>query len=208
MGTHLSKTPPGGLTRTFVAVELPPAEKERLSRLERAFVTHASMCKWAAPDVLHITVRFLGGLSPSQLAALEVATRHAAARVAPFSLGMSGLGAFPNQRLPRVIWVGLQEDQGLLTLRTLHAALEAALTAHGFAGDDRPFTPHITLARVRDSASLEERRALGETLFQAMQNYPIMGSFTVRNVVIMRSDLGSSGPRYTPMASLPLGQTE
>ncbi len=204
----MSKTSDSAPIRTFLAVELPGSEKAKLAALEREFAGHASVLKWVAADLLHITVRFLGSVRADRIDSVKEAALKSAAGVAPFSLAMVGLGAFPNVRLPRVIWVGLREDAGLESLQLLHRQIEAELSQRGFAPEDRRFSPHITLARTRDDASSSDRRALGDTLEQVRMKRNVSGAFEVDALVVMKSELGRSGPRYTPMERVSLGRGE
>lgn len=205
MGTHLSKTTSEGAVRTFLALDLPFPLKTELGHLRSRFVAHTPLLKWSAPDVLHITVKFLGGVAQSRLDGVAESARSAAASVTPFTLSLAGIGAFPAARNPRVIWVGLEEDAGYATMQRLFRAAEDALVARGFSPESRPFAPHITLARTRDDVSPGARRALGDTLQAVQDAAPIEGTWEVRELVVMRSDLGRSGPRYTPIATFPLG---
>jgi 2'-5' RNA ligase len=202
---HLSKLNVDAQIRTFLAVELPKAEKERLARLGTAFAQYTASLRWTAPDLLHITVRFLGGVPQSKIGSVRQAAAEATLAISPFSLHISGLGAFPDERVPRVIWVGLSRDAGYESLQRLFSRLEAALAEQGFEREGRAFSPHITLARTRDQISSEDRRALGRRIVEVQRTTPVAGSFRVEALTVMRSDLGRSGPRYTPITSQPLG---
>lgn len=192
------------MIRTFLAIELPLALKEQLSSLEPEFSRYAAGLKWSPRDLIHITIRFVGGVPETRLPLVMEAAGQAAGRAAPFSLPLSGLGAFPTMRKPRVIWVGLEPGWGLDTLHELFADIEAGLQARGFPPESRPFSPHITLARTRDTLAEWERRELGTLLAEVAGRTSITGTIPVREVTVMRSDLGRSGPRYTPLARYPL----
>jgi 2'-5' RNA ligase len=133
------------------------------------------------------------------VAAVEAAGE-AAECTRPFALSLAGLGAFPSLRKPRVIWVGLGRDEGYRDLQQLFKQVEGELGARGFSPEDRPFAPHITLARTRDAISEPVRRDLGTTLASVAERTEITGSFRVDSVTVMRSDLSQSGPKYTPIA--------
>lgn len=205
MAGHLSKAREGSPIRTFLAISLPEPQRAALSRLERDFDLHTSILKWVAPNLLHITVKFLDGVDASRLEAVDEAARQGAASTGPFSLALDGLGAFPSVRGPRVIWAGLKRDAGFRALALLFTRLEEALEMHGFPREARPFSPHITLARVRDAASSLDRGRVGESLARVQEKRALTAPFSVRDLVVMRSDLGPAGPSYTPMAVLPLG---
>jgi len=205
MNANLSKNPHDALIRTFLAVELPRPCKTRLASLEGEFAGLAPILKWVPSDLVHITVKFLGGVPQSRLAIVEEGAAAAASRVQPFSLQLSGLGAFPNERAPRVIWVGLAVDRGYEALRHLFQNVEDELAIRGFEREERRYSPHLTLARTRDQVAPAERRRLGETLSGVQTWYRTNERFEVGALVVMRSDLARSGPIYTPLATLPLG---
>lgn len=204
MGGQLSKRGVASTVRTFLAVELPPSLKAELERLRSDFGDRGSL-KWSASSLLHITVRFLGNVHESRMPDVEAAARAAAARVEPFHLSLSRFGAFPNERAPRVIWVGLARDAGYEELHRLFERAEGELTARGFPPEERSFSPHITLARARDTAGQSDKREIGEDLRRAQSRRPPAGGWQVHALVVMRSDLGREGPRYTPLAACPLG---
>lgn len=189
--------------RVFLALELPLSLRTRLATLQSAFAGQAPV-KWSSPALLHITVRFLGNISTERLRALCDAAREAAASVPAFTLALAGVGAFPNDRVPRVLWVGIAQDAGYTRLQELFSRTEEALSAHGFSREERAFAPHITLARVRDGATPAERRALGDALRRLKERADVHGTWQVKELIVMRSDLSRSGPTYTPLAVCPL----
>jgi 2'-5' RNA ligase len=206
MATHLSKAVEEPRVRTFLAIELPAREKSRLAELERDFAEHRSVLKWVAPDLLHITLRFLGGVPAPNLPSIFDAATRSALALEPFVLRLSGLGAFPHVQTPKVVWVGLERDAGFTALESLFQRLDAELAAYGFPREERAFSPHITLGRVRESASGADRRRIGEMLAKVGERRQVRGSFWVTNLVIMRSDLSRTGSVYTPMAVAPLSR--
>jgi 2'-5' RNA ligase len=205
MTTNLSKKDRLPGMRVFVAIELPEALRLNLSRLQTLFGSPAEAAKWVAPDLLHITLRFLGEISEEQLRLVEAAAQAAATATGPFELEAGLPGAFPNERNPRVLWVGLGGEPGLESLRKLHDVLEADLTERGVKGEDKRFSPHITVARVRERAGSEARRALGQALVN-VRSRPTgpPHTFPVEQLTVMRSVLGPDGPRYTPLSRIPL----
>lgn len=175
-----------------------------MGTIRRSFPDEGSLLKWVAPHLLHITVRFLGSVPQARLSLVEESAAASTAGVRPFALRLSGLGAFPSSRAPRVVWVGLEPGPGLETLQQLARRLETELVSRGFPHEERALSAHVTLARARDGISTADRRKLGEALVLAQGKYRITGGFQVRELVVMRSDLGRNGPTYTPLASLPL----
>lgn len=208
MSPDLSKVAPDAKIRTFLAIDLPPDVKRTLASAQPAFALEGSLVKWVAPDLLHITVRFLGGVPTSRLESVHAAAADAVSAVRPFSLAFSGIGAFPNERMPRVIWIGLSPTPALDLLRDLFREVQARLADAGFPREEQRFSPHITIGRARDRISNRDRRLLGEALQRARQAQRIEGSFLVEALLVMRSQLISSGPRYTALARFPLGRKE
>jgi 2'-5' RNA ligase len=205
MTTNLSKQDRLSQIRVFVAVELPENLRACLGTLQFQVGTAAEAARWIVPDLLHITLRFLGEIPADRAASVEVATRAAAQQIDRFELHLAQMGAFPHSRNPRVLWAGLEPGTGLTSLRQLQAEVERRLAQHGFGAEPKPFSPHITIARLRERSSPEERRALGAawTRLPSRQDDP-SGSFPVESVTVMRSDLRSEGPRYTALARVPL----
>jgi 2'-5' RNA ligase len=208
MTTNLSKQDRLPQIRVFVAVELPEALRAYLGTLQFQVGTSAEAARWVGPHLLHITVRFLGEMSEERVKSVETATVAAAIVLRPFVLVLARMGAFPHARSPRVLWVGLESDAGFASLQHLHAEVENRLDQQGFGREQKPFSPHITLARLPDRSSAEERRALGDawvSLTRRTADSP--RSFPVNAVTVMSSDLRSGGPHYTALARVPLGRT-
>ena len=207
MTTNLSKQDRLPQIRVFVAVELPADLREYLGTLQSSVKASADVAKWVAPELLHITLRFLGEIPEQRMSAVELATRAAAGTVKPFELRLAETGAFPHARNPRVLWVGLEPDAGVLALQRLQEAAEYQLDQHAFGREQKQFSPHITIGRLRDRSTSRERRDLGEAWLLVsdwLHRFP--RSFPVDTVTVMRSDLGSGGPRYIPLARIPLDQ--
>ncbi|MDI7277312.1 MAG: RNA 2',3'-cyclic phosphodiesterase, partial [Anaerolineae bacterium] len=143
--------------RTFVAIELDVDLRTTLGelqgRLRRAPL--ARLGRWVAPEGIHLTLKFLGNVPAGRVPELGEALRRACARIAPFEIAIAGLGCFPSYQRPRVLWVGVEEPTG--SLERLYSAVERELERVGFRPEGRPFTPHLTLARVSDHAAHRER---------------------------------------------------
>lgn len=187
------------LVRCFFCVELPREVKLYLSSLAERYFSDRSLFKAVERENLHVTVRFVGEVEPSTVEALssEVGRRLGLSALRPFGLRLGSPGSFG--RPPRVFWVGLEGDlEGLLGLWRL---VEGSCEALGLRGDGKPFSPHVTLARVRGSAP-GRLRAISERfegeLVEGM-------SFEVSSLVLMESALSREGPTYRPITSWRLG---
>lgn len=207
MAPNLSKSEESA--RVFLAIELPPDVKSVLADLQDRLSSHAGSLKLVAPDLIHLTVRFLGMLATAEIALVVEGAHEATSRIEPFTVSLAGVGTFPGGgAAPRVIWVGVSNDGGSQTLLRLFAALEDSLSSRSFARDTRPLSPHLTLARLRDGAAPRDARMVGETVAAIGKGDTAYGSFEVQVLTVMRSDRGPHGPRYTPLARVPLGGQE
>lgn len=189
--------------RTFVAIEIPPAAQATLAAVQEALQAirgAREAVKWVRPEIIHITLQFLGDVPAPRLEAVGEAVARACADVPAFPLRLSGAGAYPNTRRPRVLWVGLAGK--LDVLAHLQSMVARELTGLGFPPEDREFSPHLTLGRVRRDADPEAVRALGEAVsgLQIEESEP----FLVEAVQVMRSDLYPAGPVYTPLRTASL----
>jgi 2'-5' RNA ligase len=149
---------------------------------------------------MHLTLKFLGNVSSDAVAGITAALGEACRGVAPFRIEIDGLGVFPSPGRVRVVWVGLSGDIEKLAL--LQQRVDAALAPLGYPGESRPFTPHLTLARVREEAGPEERQRLG-ALVAATEAERSVG-FPVDAVHLMKSQLTRTGPVYSRLASVTL----
>lgn len=184
--------------RLFVAIELPPAVLDALGRAQDALRKEARSLRFVRPEGIHLTLKFIGDVAESDLARIEDALGDALPTLSPFTLSTAGPGTFGGSGV-RVVWIGVDGD--LDPLRRLQARIDRALAELGVAdADDRPFRAHLTLARVRDGASPDERRRVGALV----RSLPIDSvAFDVSTVVLMRSRLGRDGARYTALARFP-----
>ena len=150
-----------------------------------------------AAENFHITLKFLGGVDDARIGAFTDALRAAVEGERAFDLEIVGLGAFPSATRPRVLWAGVAA--GLESLTSIAGRVDRAMETQGFAFEERPFSPHVTLGRVR-----EPRRApaLSDALTAgATQRF---GHVAIDSIALMRSDLSPRGARYTELARLPL----
>lgn len=187
------------LIRTFAAVPVAdPAAVAALTAAQAALGRAPGRVRWVAPHQFHFTLKFLGDLTPAQVAAARGALQRAAAGAAPFTLAIAGLGAFPRPEAARVLWAGCGE--GGAALGALAARTEAEMVAAGFAPEPRPFSPHLTLGRVPAGGATPELAAALRA--GAGQSF---GTVAVAAAVLYRSDLQAAGPAYTPLAAFALG---
>lgn len=193
--------------RTFIAIELPASTQRQIGERQRLLKTrlHADgldrLVRWTAVEKMHLTLRFLGETSEEQRRQLAASLEVIAAAHPSFSLGPDILGCFPNCRRPSVIWLGMAGD--LEPLSALQARVEEAARAAEFEPDERPYAPHLTIARVQRQAASKARRELG----QALQETALPASpppFTVNQIAFIQSVLKPSGAVYTLLGRYPL----
>lgn len=183
--------------RAFIAVELPDAAQRALGAASRRLAAQLPQgsVRWVRPELIHLTLRFLGDTAVARLPAIAAALDELSARHAPHTLTLSAVGCFPNCKRPRVIWAGL--DGRLAPLQALKRDLDAVLVPLGWEAEDRPFQPHLTLGRVKDSRLLQG---------VAWQTDVEPVAVPVTAVVLMESELTRSGPVYSRRHVSPLKQ--
>jgi 2'-5' RNA ligase len=187
--------------RSFIAIELPEEVKSGLRRLQAELkLPQHSFVKCVAPDGIHLTLKFLGNISPQKVAEITGVMEQASQAISPFQLQITELGAFPNMRQPRVLWVGIKGE--LDKLKAWQKRIDNGLVPLGFAKESRPFTPHLTLARVRDNCSPEDRRSLGELVMKTPLEVDY--ALPVNSLNLMKSQLLPGGAVYSRLAEVKL----
>lgn len=189
--------------RAFIAIELPDEVRAELGRLQARLKSGGSAgVKWVDPHSIHLTLQFLGSVDVDMLPEISRAIEEACRGVSSFRLKVKGVGAFPNLRLVQVVWVGVSGEFDRLS--HLQKRLESNLARLGFAPESRPFTPHLTLARVRQQAGLDERQRLGQMI--AGTGFEVAGDIKVETISLMRSELTGAGPIYSRIGSVSLDE--
>lgn len=187
------------MTRTFIALDLSEAAREALRRELRRLARALPDVRLADPTDLHLTLAFLGELDDDALATVIALAGEVASQSTPFELALAGLGVFGPPTSPRVVWAGVGgETRRLLTLQRRVAD---ALEAQGFPREQRPFSPHLTLARLK--------RPLDESAYQRLRTLlagpaPRPTRWRVDDLRVMRSDLAATGARYSALSVAPL----
>ena len=175
--------------RLFTAIELPAALLSRLERLTTALRPEA-LIKWSPLDNLHITTKFIGEWPEARFEELDEALSRVGSSE-PIHLEMSGLGWFPNEKSPRVLWAGVHGGEPLIK----HVRLvEERLAEIGIAPENRPYSPHLTLARIKNPVPLDALRQKVEELEPAF-----IGEFTMVHFALFRSQAGSNASIYSKL---------
>lgn len=188
------------LLRTFIALDIHPAILQSIrQKTESLRKTIGDCVRWVAEDTIHLTLKFLGDVPSSSLDLLTQMLRAEADSCPAFDMTVGGLGSFPNSKRPRVLFIGIQAPAELEALRR---GIESAAARLGYESEARPFSPHLTLGRVRQNATLAEqqriRKALDETRIDAI------GAVRIDSVHLYKSELKPAGAVYTKLFSAPL----
>ncbi len=189
------------LVRSFIAIELPDELKAGLTRLQAQLkLAEPPPVKWVDPFSIHLTLKFLGNIAVDRISEITRAMEAATQGIPPFHLEVKGLGVFPNLRRVQVVWVGISGEVD--ELGQLQQRIESNLAPLGFTAESRPFTPHLTLARLRDQASPDERQRFGQLI--AGTRFEAVYTIKVDSINLMRSQLTRGGAIYSRLSSVEL----
>ena len=185
------------MIRAFLAID-PPEEilgeigriQERLQRLIRGEV------RWVRPEAIHLTLKFFGDIPETAVADIAAVVEKAAAAEAPLTFSIGGAGVFPDLRRPRVLWLGMDGD--VPRLLRLQKEIEGGLGVAGFPAEERPFRPHLTLARIKSPRGLTGL----ERALEKGEKYAA-GEFTAAGIGLIRSELTPRGAVYTKLKWFP-----
>lgn len=181
------------MIRTFIAVKVPPTPPLRkvLHRLGEV----GRSVKPVEIEKLHLTLKFLGDVPPERIPEIAQALTKSVDDHSAFDVQLAGTGAYPDLRRPTVIWAGVQGGE---PLGEIAEALEEELADCGFPRERRPFSPHLTLARVKSKPPAE--------LFDIVETFSTAdyGTVSIKDVIVYQSELQSTGPTYTPLAVVDL----
>ncbi len=182
------------LIRSFIAIELPAAVKQELTTLEDILKKRCpQVVRWVDPQSIHVTLKFLGDMDSDRIDEINMAMDEATQGMSPFHLELKYVGVFPNLNRVNIIWVGATGDLDKLTF--LQKQIESNMEQLGFTRENRDFTPHLTLGRVRDYASQDDRKKIGQVLSQTA--FASAQVITVNSVNLVKSQLTNTGAVYT-----------
>jgi RNA 2',3'-cyclic 3'-phosphodiesterase len=188
--------------RTFLAIELDQTLQNWLSAIQQQLrvLPSGAEVRWVNPENIHLTLRFMGETHPSTLPQVRSVMDRVGGVHAPIALIAAGLGCFPNMDRPRVVWVGVSVSPELSALNT---DIEDAIRRLGFANENRPFAPHLTLGRVRDGLPSDRLRRLGDDLRKWFHRKDECG-FTADTITFFQSELRPGGAAYSVIQRSPL----
>jgi len=182
--------------RTFIAVELPPGVKRKIEEVQASLKKTDTYVSWVKPGNVHLTLKFLGEVKEEKIENVFRGTEEALKESKVFDLSLKDLGCFPNLRRPRVIWVGV--DRGKDELSQMQRQIEEELSKLKFPKEERRFSAHLTIGRVKSPRNIEELIGLMERMkFQTEE-------VRIDEVVVMKSQLHPQGAIYTPLKKVKL----
>jgi 2'-5' RNA ligase len=183
--------------RLFIAIEIPDPVKKELTVVQGRLRGAGVDASWTRAEGMHLTLKFLGEVSEQRVPEIMSSLRMATEGIGPLGFSVSGVGTFPNPIKARVVWIGLAGDTDKLA--RLQVAVENAMFLLGMAREERKFTPHLTLGRIK---YIRSRDRWAKTL-EEVKDISLPG-FEATSVSLMKSELKPSGAVYTEMGSAEL----
>ncbi|MCW5782137.1 MAG: RNA 2',3'-cyclic phosphodiesterase [Nitrospirales bacterium] len=187
--------------RVFLAVELSLDLRRKVVELQRQLRENLPMVNWVRPESMHLTLKFLGYVDTSMVETVVTAIEPILTRQAPLTLEVQGLGVFPHLRRPRILWVGCAGN--IPALINLVSHIEAALEPLGFPPEDKPYFPHLTLARIKHDQSQVGGVLIHSGLLEQPRN---LGMLYVDRITLFRSEVSQSGAEYTALRTVPFNE--
>jgi 2'-5' RNA ligase len=193
--------------RLFIALDIDDAIRERIRLFLQGVSGFAPHARWARPESLHVTLKFIGETPPESVEKIKQSLSGVHAE--SLDITFRNFGFFPNPKAPRVFWVGIESGPALSNLA---AAVDNAMFACGIAKEDHPFSPHLTLARGGRGSGAPARQK-GDRPNQAFQHLqeklasrplPEFGTMTAHEFFLYQSQLSPAGSRYTKLERFPL----
>ena len=185
--------------RIFLAIHLPDDLRESIKEVQQELSPRLPAINWVRPESIHLTVKFLGYVVPSLIDEMHSVVAPVVSQQFPFTVVIQGLGVFPDARYPRILWVGLRGNEEVL--QGFVHRLDRVLESLGFAMENKPYHPHLTLARIK-----RENKAVGLAMAQEdiLQEECQLGSLSIHQLTLYQSELSPSGAVYSPLWTIPL----
>jgi 2'-5' RNA ligase len=182
--------------RAFIAIDLSAEIQHRLDEVVHSYKTQLANIpiRWVAASNIHLTLKFLGDVSLSNLSILTAMIQTEIYSHHQFEISVGGSGAFPNLRQPRIIWVGVEAPPELTSIQN---GIEAATGRLGYTREERTFSPHLTLGRVSRNATSQDVKAISKTL--ETNRVGFLGAIWVEKIYLYKSDLQPTGAVYSQM---------
>jgi 2'-5' RNA ligase len=187
---------PAEMIRTFVCIDIPESIKERIEKLQHDLRRIEAQISWVKPANIHLTLKFLGDVPQAKIPLINTAVSHASGSCSSFQVSIGATGCFPSPRNPGVLWIGISRVSD--DLQKVRDAIEDELARQGFGRETKKFTPHLTIARIRNP------RNAGQVANAFLACGFADESFQASEIIVMRSQLSPKGSIYTPQAVIPL----
>ena len=184
------------LLRCFIAIEIPETIKKSIAAIIDNL--KKSDVKWVSEENIHITLQFLGETEESLIPDIKGALYKILAPYSHFYIKIVDVGCFPSGKRPRVIWVGIKESQSLINL---YKDISNEMVKFGYQKEERGFTPHVTIGRVKSNRNMRELLSRLDEL--KVTDFP---DFEVQDIKLMKSELKPSGAKYYSLAEIPFGR--
>ena len=178
--------------RAFIAISISSDIKQELAALIDKLKTSGADVKWVNPENIHLTLKFLGYISPEKIEEVKKVLDGIKSKFTPFKITFSGVGAFPKLSYPKVIWVGIQNGKD--DAKRIYELLETELEKAGFEKEERAFSAHLTIGRVRSGKNKAALKPAIESLSFSSDKI-----LEVEHITLFQSTLTPKGPVYTPL---------
>ncbi len=182
--------------RCFIAIDIPENIKDAIAGFIEKYGLNLKGIRWIPAENVHLTLKFLGDIKEDLIPEIQKRLALICTRIDVFNINIRGAGAFPNLKYPNVLWIGIDESEGL---RRLYEDIEESMSDLGFEKEDRKFSPHLTIGRVKDRKGIEP---VIKRLYTFKDTF--FGSIEVKEVLLMRSVLKPSGAEYSKIAGFKL----
>lgn len=190
----------GKTVRAFLAIDLPGEERERIADIQARLKGALDGVRWTRPEGIHLTLKFFGDIDENEIASISDIVERTAKGYEGLFLKMGKLGAFPNNRRARVLWLGVEGETDKLA--SLQGSMEDAFEALGFVRERRSFKPHLTLGRARSSRGM----IMGLPEVMERIRYESAAPFSAEGLTLFKSDLLPGGAVYTKLAYFPFDE--
>jgi RNA 2',3'-cyclic 3'-phosphodiesterase len=184
--------------RCFIAIEIPASIKKDISGIVSTLKISGADVKWLADENIHLTLQFLGPTDDSVIPDIKEALVKILSPYPPFYITISQVGSFPGEKRPRILWVGIEGSEDLIRLQK---DIAKEMEKFGYPPEERRFTPHVTIGRVRTNKNIPELIKRLEEIRTV--SFP---GFEAKEIVLMKSELNPAGAKYYSLAKIPFGR--